>query len=169
VLTRPREINALTYPQGARARRAPAAPRKEDFMSMVSTMTEAAEKNRGWLSFAAIIMFAVAAFRVVSGIAYLADSNKIADLSRGLFGDNVFWWGIWDLGIAAAAFYAGWSLLSNGAYGRFAGWFWAFLVIFESFTYIAYYPGFAISMIALAVLVIYALTVSGYEEAPFNT
>ena len=135
-------------------------------MSMVSTMDAAAEKNRGWLAFAAVILFAVAGFRLLSGIAYLADSNKIANLSAGIFGDNVFWWGIWDLGIAALAFFAGWSLLSGGGYGRFVGWLWAFFAIINAFAYIAFYPGFAITMIALAVLVIYALTVSSYEEVP---
>jgi hypothetical protein len=121
------------------------------------------EAKRGWLAFAAVIMFAVAGFRIISGIAYLADSNKVANLSNGIFGDNIFWWGIWDLAIAALAFFAAWSLLNNGPYGRFVAWLWAILVIIESFAYIAFYPGFAITMIALAVLVVYALTVTGAE------
>jgi hypothetical protein len=127
-------------------------------------MSDAVERNRGWLGFAAVIMFAVAGFRIISGIAYLADSNKVANLSNGLFGDNVFWWGIWDLVIAALAFFAAWSLLNNGPYGRFVGWLWAIFAIIESFAYIAFYPGFAITMIALAVLVIYALTVTGGSD-----
>jgi hypothetical protein len=127
---------------------------------------ESLEAKRGWVTFSAVIMFAVAGFRVISGIAYLSDSNKVADLSGGLFGDNIFWWGIWDLAIAVAALYAAWSLLNNGSYGRFVAWLWAIFVIIESFSYIAFYPGFAIAMIALAVLVIYGLTVSGdsYEQ-----
>ena len=74
-------------------------------------MAVATARRPGWLTFAAVVLFSVAALRVISGIAYLADSTKVAQLSGGLFGDSLFWWGLWDLGIAAAALYAGYSLL----------------------------------------------------------
>ena len=68
--------------------------------------------------------------------------------------------------IAAIAFYAGWSLLHNGAYSRIADYVWAGLVIIQSFTIISYSPWFAFASMALAVLVIYALssTSSWHDE-----
>jgi hypothetical protein len=123
-------------------------------------MSEAmtALKRPGWLTFAAVVMFAVAGLRVISGIAYLADSSKVADLSNGLFGDNVFWWGIWDLVIAALALFAGYSLLSGNTYGRVVGYAWAVVVIIQSFLILSYAPWFGFAAIALAVLVVYALS-----------
>jgi hypothetical protein len=123
-------------------------------------MSEAmtALKRPGWLTFAAVVMFAVAGLRVISGIAYLADSSKVADLSNGLFGDNVFWWGIWDLVVAALAFFAGYSLLSGNTYGRVVGYAWAVVVIIQSFLILSYAPWFGFAAIALAVLVVYALS-----------
>ena len=126
---------------------------------------ERASRTGGWLTFAAVIMFSVAGLRLISGIAFLADSIKVADVSNGLFGDDLFWWGLWDLLIAALAAYAGYSLLGNGRYGRVAGYVWAGLVILQSFLIISWAPWFGAGMIALAVLVIYALAVTGEPEA----
>ena len=125
----------------------------------MSTMAPA-RRESGWLTFAAVVLFAGAGLRLISGIAWLADSVKVANPSNGLFGDNLFWWGIWDLAIAALAGYAGWSLLGNGTYGRVVGYAWAVLVIIQSFLIITWAPWFGAAMIALAVLVIYALTVT---------
>jgi hypothetical protein len=125
----------------------------------MSTMAQAPRQS-GWLTFAAIILFAVGGLRVISGIAYLADSVKVANLNNGLFGDNLFWWGIWDLGIAAVAIYAGYSLLGNNEFGRVVGYLFAVLVIIQSFLIITWAPWFAFGMIVLAVMVIYALATS---------
>lgn len=123
-------------------------------------------RRPGWLTFAAVVMFSVACLRVISGIAYLADSNKVADVTGGLFGDNLFWWGLWDLGIAALALFAGYSLLAGGGFGRVVGYVWAIFVIVESFLIISFAPWLGAGMIALAVLVVYALSVTGdYRES----
>jgi hypothetical protein len=70
----------------------------------------------------------------------------------------VFWWGIWDLVIAALAFFAGYSLLSGNTYGRVVGYAWAVVVIIQSFLILSYAPWFGSAAIALAVLVVYALS-----------
>ena len=106
---------------------------------------------------AAIILAAVGFFCLISGIAYFADSVRVNDVSNGLFGDNLFWWGIWDLAIAALALYAAYSLLGNNEFGRVIGYIWAILVIVQSFLLITWAPWFAFGMIVLAVLVIWAL------------
>jgi hypothetical protein len=40
-------------------------------------------RRPGWLTFAAVVMFSVAGLRIISGIAYLSDSNKVNDLTSG--------------------------------------------------------------------------------------
>jgi hypothetical protein len=69
------------------------------------------ERLSGWRALGVVVMFSVGFFRIISGISYLADSHKVNDLSLGLFGDNLWAWGIWDLGIAIVALFAGYSLL----------------------------------------------------------
>jgi hypothetical protein len=122
-------------------------------------------RRPGWLTFAAVVMFSVAGLRIISGIAYLADSNKVNDLTSGLFGDNIFWWGLWDLGIAALALFAGYSLLSGNAFGRVVGYAWAILVIIQSFLILSYAPWYGFAAMLLAILVIFALSsTSDYRE-----
>ena len=122
-------------------------------------------RRPGWLTFAAVVMFAVAGLRIISGIAYLADSNKVNDLTGGLFGDDIFWWGVWDLGIAALALFAGYSLLSGNTFGRVVGYVWAILVIIQSFLILSYAPWYGFAAMVLAILVIFALSsTSDYRE-----
>lgn len=129
----------------------------------MSMSMEELERRSGWTMFAAVVLFSVGFLRIISGISYLSDSNKVNDLTLGLFGDSLWAWGIWDLGIAAVALYAGYSLLGGGTFGRVVAYLWAVLVIVNSFLIIGYAPWFAFAMIALAVLVVYGLASSPRE------
>lgn len=121
------------------------------------------ESRRGWVTFAAIVIFSVGVLRLISGISYLSDSHKVNDLTAGLFGDNLWAWGLWDLGIAILALFAGYSLLGGGTFGRVIAYIWGVLVIVNSFLIIGYAPWFAALTITLAVLVIYGLAVAPNE------
>jgi hypothetical protein len=114
---------------------------------------------------AAIVMFSVGVYRVLSGISYLADSHKINDFTAGFFGDNMWAWGLWDLAIAAIAIWAAFSLLSGGEFGRVIAYLWAILVIVNSFLIIGIAPWFAAAMITLAVLVVYGLASTPLRSA----
>jgi hypothetical protein len=130
---------------------------------MTSMSMDDLESRRGWVVFAAIVMFSVGFFRIISGISYLANSHKINDFTLGLFGDNMWAWGIWDLGIAVVALWAGYSLLAGGSFGRVVSYIWAVLVIVNSFSIMRWDPWFAFAMLALAVFVIYGLASSPSE------
>jgi hypothetical protein len=122
-------------------------------------------RRPGWLTFAAVVLFSVAGLRIITGIAYLADSNKVNDVSSGLFGDNLFWWGLWDLGIAALALFAGYSLLAGNTFGRVVGYAWAIAVIIQSFLILSYAPWYGFAAMLLAILVIFAISsTSDYRE-----
>ena len=103
--------------------------------------TQAMEVRRsGWLTFAAMVMFSVCFVRIISGINYLAGGSQISDLTNSVFGDQLWVWGIWDLGIAGLAVFAGVSLLVGGGFGRVVGYIWAIWVIVESFLVIGLAP-----------------------------
>jgi hypothetical protein len=121
----------------------------------------------GWLTFAAVVMFAVGSLRAISAIYYFADSARVANVSAGAFGDHLFLWGLWDALIAVLAIWGGYSLLSGATFGRVVGYTWAIVVIVESFLLLEYAPWFGFGSLLLATLVIYALsTTSGWRETP---
>jgi hypothetical protein len=122
-------------------------------------MSIAASLRRpGWLTFAAVVLISVGFLRAITAITYFADSSKVNDLSSGLFGDQLFWWGIFDLIIAAIALWAGYALLSGDMLGRVLGYIWAGVVLIQSFLILRFAPWFGIAAIALATLVMYALS-----------
>ncbi len=127
------------------------------------------ERLSGWGALAVVVMFSVGFLRIVSGISYLADSHKVNDLTLGLFGDNLWAWGLWDLGIAIVALFAGYSLLVNGTFGKVVAYLWAVFVIVNSFLIIGVAPWFAAAMIVLAVLVVYGVAKSSEENARAST
>lgn len=114
-------------------------------------------RRSGWLTFAAVVLFAVAFARIVSGINLLAGGDQIADLTQSLFGDQLWAWGIWDLVVGALALFAGFSLLADGSFGRFVAYLWAVVVIVQSLMIISLAPWYAAAAIGLACLVLYGL------------
>jgi hypothetical protein len=121
-------------------------------------------KRSGWVTFAATVMLAVAGLRFISAISYFADSRKVNDLTGGLFGDNLWAWGLVDLCVAALALIGGLSLLKGGTFGRVLGFAWGMIVIVQGFLILGVAPWYGAAAIALASLVLYGLAVTGEEE-----
>jgi hypothetical protein len=124
------------------------------------------DRGSGWPEFAAVLLFAVAFFRVISAIGYFADSRKLNDLTNGLFSSHHWGWGVWDLIIAALAVFAGLSLIAGGTFGRVVAYAWAIFVIVQAFTTINIVPWYSALMIALATMVIYGLARTPRAAAP---
>jgi succinate-acetate transporter protein len=119
----------------------------------------------GWLTFAAVTLFAVGFLRIISAIYYFSDSARVVNVTNGALGDHLFVWGLWDLIIAVLAISAGFSLLSGNTFGRVIGYLWAINAIVQSFLIIEYAPWFGFGTLLLAMLVIYALSMSSdYRE-----
>jgi hypothetical protein len=121
----------------------------------------------GWLTFAAVVLLSVGILRIITAISYFANSHKVDDLSNGLFGDQLWGWGLWDLIIAALALWGGWSLLGGNSFGRAIGYVWAGLVLIQSFLILAWAPWFGFLAMAIATLVMFALaSTSEWREHP---
>jgi hypothetical protein len=114
-------------------------------------------RRSGWLTFAAVVMFAVALARLVSALNYFGGGARVSDLTGSLYGEQLWVWGIWDLVIAALALFGGLSLLFNGRFGRIVGYVWGIVVMFQSLLIISVAPWYAFTAIALAGLVVAAL------------
>ena len=124
------------------------------------------ERSTGWLEFSGVILLAVGFFRVISAIGYFADSRKLADLTNGLFSSHTWAWGLWDLGIAALAIMAGFSLFTNGGFGRVFAYIWAVLVIVQGVSIINIAPWYGALSIAVAGLVVYGVASTPREARP---
>jgi hypothetical protein len=120
----------------------------------LSIQTEAAPARPPGLTFAAIVLIAIGCFRVVSAIYYFADSDRVNNVEGGAFSHHLFYWGVWDLIIAALALTAGLSLLRGKELGFILGYGFAGLMIFQSFLLIAATPWFAVASLVIAILVI---------------
>jgi len=116
------------------------------------------------VTFATVVMFAVAFARIVSALNFFAGGNQVSDLTNSLFGDQLWVWGLWDLVIAALALAGGISLLSNHRFGRAVAYVWAIVVMFQSLLTLTVAPWYAFAAIALAALVVLGLATSSESE-----
>jgi hypothetical protein len=126
----------------------------------MTTQAYSALRRPGWLTFAAVVMFSVGVLRAITALYYFADSARVNNLTGGAFGTHVFLWGIWDLAIAVLAIWAGYSLLNGNMFGRIIAYFWAGLVLIQGFLILGSAPWYGFGAILLAILVIYAISVS---------
>ena len=135
--------------------------------SGMSTPNMSTLERPGWLTFAAVVLLSVGILRIITAISYFADSSKVSDLSHGVFGGQLWAWGLWDLVIALLALWGGWSLLGGNSFGRAIGYVWAGLVLIQSFLILAWAPWFGFLSLAIASLVMFALaSTSEWRERP---
>src|ERR687890_1790176 len=117
----------------------------------------AVTRRPGMVTFAAVIMFMVAGFEVLSAFLAFAGTGWWTTASGDLVYANFVFWGVLDLIIALIALYAGIDLLRGGTFGRVMGYLFAGLAAIRWFFVIPAAPILAVVVIALCVMVIYAL------------
>jgi hypothetical protein len=130
-------------------------------------VTRAATHRRpGILTFAAIMIFVVAGFEALSALLAFAGTGWwVTDMGNLVYANFVFW-GIVDSIIALIALYAGIDLLRGGTFGRAMGYLFAIVGAIRWLFVIPAAPILAVVIIALCVMVIYALAKdSDYVDA----
>jgi hypothetical protein len=119
----------------------------------------------GVLTFAAVIMFVVAGFEALSALLAFAGTGWWVTSMGDLVYANFVVWGIVDLLIALIALYAGIDLLRGGTFGRGMGYLFAIVGAIRWLFVIPAAPVLAVVVIALCVMVVYALAKhSDYAE-----
>jgi hypothetical protein len=111
----------------------------------------------GMITFAAVIMFMVAGFEALAALFAFAGTGWWVTEAGNLVYANWVLWGILDLIIALIALYAGIDLLRGGAFGAVMGYTFAILGAIRWLFVIPAAPILSVVVIALCVLVIYAL------------
>jgi hypothetical protein len=129
--------------------------------------TYKAATGTGWVTFGAILFLVAGTFHVIDGISALSKANVFnqgVNAGEGLFA-NLTFWGIVYLIIGGLAIYAGYALLSGTGGGRGIGIFLASLGILINLMFLTAAPFWALVLIAMWFMILYALIVQGEEAA----
>ncbi len=118
----------------------------------------------GWIVFAGVTMIVLGAFQIIEGLVavfnhgyYLVTSNNL------LVHVNYSAWGWVHFGIGVAIVLVGFGVMTGAMWARVLGIAFAVISAIVNLAFIAAYPVWGILIIALDVVVIYALAVHGRE------
>lgn len=118
----------------------------------------------GWIAFAGVIMVMLGMFHVIEGIVALAQDEYFkAAPSRLVLNIDYTAWGWIHLVGGAVVVVAGVGVFAGQVWARAVGTVVAVLSAVVNLAFLAAYPLWSTLMIALAVVVIMALTVHGSE------
>jgi len=118
----------------------------------------------GWVVFAGFMMMITGLFQAIAGLTGLLKHNwYVVSTADKLLVFNYQTWGWIDLIIGIFILLAGVSVLHGSVWARFVGVVLAGLSAIASLVSINEYPIWSVVIIAVSVLVIYALTVHGNE------
>lgn len=131
--------------------------RREATSTQMARATEVMAQRPGLVTFAAVMMFLLAGFQVTWAIVEIANAHWISNTTYGTFGGYLWLWAIFDLLLAAAAFYGGYDLLRGGAFGFFYSLGIAGFSALRWFFYLPAAPWLGIVIIAVDILIIYGL------------
>ena len=117
----------------------------------------------GWVSFAAVVAGVVAIYNILSGIAAIAEDDQTERLAEVLYGIDISAWGWFWLILGIVQLVTAWLLWTRHPLGQMLGLIWAFISASLSVLMIFVAPEWALVVLALSILVIYAL-VGNTEE-----
>lgn len=120
----------------------------------------------GWVFFAGIIMVIGGAFQAMAGLTALFKDEYFVVTDSGLLVSvDYAAWGWLHLLYGAVVLLAGFAVMSGRTWGRAVGIVLATLQAIVNMAFLAAYPVWSTIVIALDVIVIYALAVHGREAA----
>lgn len=118
----------------------------------------------GWIGFAGIILILNGVFSAVQGFMALLGSNTYYVVSEGtLFLFDVTGWGWWNIIIGALLVLTGVALFSGATWARIIAVILACLSAVGQMLLLPAQPWWAFIVIAIDILVIYAVTAHGRE------
>jgi hypothetical protein len=117
----------------------------------------AVTRRPGMVTFAAVVMFMVAGFEALAALLAFAGTGWWVTDMGNLVYTNFVLWGIVDAIIALIALYAGIDLLRGGGFGRVMAYVFSIIGAIRWLFVIPAAPVLSVVVIALCVMVIYAL------------
>lgn len=135
----------------------------------MSTQPEPGHRRPPGVTFAAVVLIAVGCARIISAIYYFADSNRLSQAADGPFAHHLFYWGFWDLIIAALALSGGLALLKEKEIGFVLGYVFGGLLIVQSLLLIAASPWYSFAGLLLASVLIYVLATNDNPDVEYGS
>ncbi len=117
----------------------------------------------GWGYFAACLLVIVGFFQMVMGLAALVNDEFYVALQGRLLLLDFTTWGWVHLGLGLLILLAGMSLFAGSLWARVVAILLAGINLVAQFAFLDVYPVWSLVLMAIDVLVIYALTVHGAE------
>lgn len=118
----------------------------------------------GWIVFAAVMMIAIGVLHAIQGfVALFKDSYYLVGRTGLVVSVDYTTWGWVHLIVGLLVAAAGAGLLAGRMWARVVGVGVALLSMLINFAFVAAYPIWSICLIAVDILVIYALIVHGRE------
>jgi hypothetical protein len=119
----------------------------------------------GLSAFAGWLMITVGGLQMIQGIVALFDDEFYVTTPNYVVQLDTTTWGWTHLLLGLIVLGAGLGVLAGQVWGRTVGVVLAVLSVLANFAFIPYYPFWALTIIALDIFVIWALTVHGREIA----
>ena len=113
----------------------------------------------GFVVFAGVIMIMSGAFQAIAGLVGLFANEFYVETRNYLFKFDATTWGVIHLLVGVLVLFAGWAVMSGQTWARVIGIILAALSGLANFTFLPYYPFWSLLIIALDVVVIWALAV----------
>lgn len=118
------------------------------------------DRNAGWVMFAGVMLLVLGCTNTVEGVAAVSGSDFFVTRAHYLFGDLGSWgWVIWVLGVAQGL--TGVGILLNNQFARWLGVAFVSGNTLAQMLMIQAYPFWSLALVALDILVMYALVVHG--------
>lgn len=115
----------------------------------------------GWINFAGFMMILMGSLQAVAGLAALLNNEWLLVTESRLIVFDFTTWGWIHLLIGAVVFSAGFAVMNGAVWARLIGVIIAMISIVANLAYANTYPIWAIAVVVIDVLIIYALTVRG--------
>jgi hypothetical protein len=119
----------------------------------------------GFTYFAAIMMMLTGGLEILQGLSAIIRKNLYVVNKDYIYKINVNGWGWIHLILGVIVLLAGIALLGGALWARIVGIAMAVLIAIANFLWLPYYPVWAIVLIALNVVVIWALAAHGRDIA----
>ncbi len=117
----------------------------------------------GWTVFAAVMMAMIGTFHAIAGVVALVDDDFFTRVQEYVFDFDQTTWGWIHLILGIVLVVAGAALITGSVAARAVGVVLAALSMLAAFAWLPYYPIWSVVIIAVAVAVVWALTVHGRD------
>jgi hypothetical protein len=144
---------------------ASAIPREPTTTTVEGEFYEKSSGWTGWIVFAAVMMILAGSLNAMHGLVAILNDEWVVFGNRADLYLDLTTWGWIHLGVGVAVVLAGFGLFTGNVLARTIGVLMAAASIIANFLYIPAYPVWALTIIAIDVFVIFALTAHGRDLA----